>query len=66
MIYSFKPSLGLANGRAKFEAKRRGMFMVAGSDSHFSDTVGLGVTEIVPSIEGVIILIWLAWYLILT
>lgn len=45
-VYNSKHLFGLANGRAKFEARRRGMSMVAGSDSHFADTVGLGVTEI--------------------
>jgi predicted metal-dependent phosphoesterase TrpH len=45
-VYNSKHLFGLANGRAKFEAQRRGMTMVAGSDSHFAETVGLGVTEI--------------------
>jgi predicted metal-dependent phosphoesterase TrpH len=45
-VYNSKHLFGLANGRAKFEAGRRGMTMVAGSDSHFAETVGLGVTEI--------------------
>ena len=31
-----KHLVGLADGRAKFEAKRRGMSMVVGSDSHFA------------------------------
>jgi len=35
-VYNSKHRFGLANGRAKFEAKRRGMSMVAGSDSHFT------------------------------
>ncbi len=45
-VYNSKHLFGLANGRAKFEASRRRMTMVAGSDSHFAETVGLGVTEI--------------------
>jgi predicted metal-dependent phosphoesterase TrpH len=45
-VYNSKHLFGLANGRAKLEAGRRGMTMVAGSDSHFAETVGLGVTEI--------------------
>lgn len=54
-VYNSKHLFGLANGRAKFEAKRRGMSMVAGSDSHFSDTVGLGVTEIeAEDVDGVL------------
>ncbi|MGD0952713.1 MAG: PHP domain-containing protein [Methanotrichaceae archaeon] len=54
-VYNSKHLFGLANGRAKFEAKRRGMSMVAGSDSHFSDTVGLGVTEIeADNVDGVL------------
>jgi predicted metal-dependent phosphoesterase TrpH len=55
MIYSIKHLFGLANDRAKFEAKRRGMSIVAGSDSHFADTVGLGVTEIdAEDVDGVL------------
>jgi len=54
-VYNSKHLFGLANGRAKFEAKRRGMSMVAGSDSHFADTVGLGVTEIeADNVDGVL------------
>jgi len=54
-VYNSKHLFGLANGRAKFEAKRRGMSMVAGSDSHFADTVGLGVTEIeAEDMDGVL------------
>jgi hypothetical protein len=54
-VYNSKHLFGLANGRAKFEAKRRGMPMVAGSDSHFADTVGLGVTEIeADNVDGVL------------
>jgi predicted metal-dependent phosphoesterase TrpH len=45
-VYNSKHLFGLANGRAKLEAKRRGMSMVAGSDSHFAETVGMGVTDI--------------------
>ena len=54
-VYNSKHLFGLANGRAKFEAKRRRMSMVAGSDSHFADTVGLGVTEIeAEDVDGVL------------
>lgn len=45
-VYNSKHLFGLANGRARFEAKRCGMSMVAGSDSHFVDTIGLRVKEI--------------------
>ncbi|NMB85145.1 MAG: hypothetical protein A4E44_01323 [Methanosaeta sp. PtaB.Bin018] len=44
-VYNSKHLFGLANGRAWVEARRRHMPMVAGSDSHFAETVGLGVTE---------------------
>ena len=54
-VYNSKHLFGLANGRAKLEARRRGMSMVAGSDSHFADTVGLGVTEIdAEDVDGVL------------
>lgn len=54
-VYNSKHLFGLANGRAKFEARRRRMSMVAGSDSHFADTVGLGVTEIdAEDVDGVL------------
>lgn len=45
-VYNSKHLFGLANGRAWVEARRRHMPMVAGSDSHFAETVGLGVTEL--------------------
>jgi predicted metal-dependent phosphoesterase TrpH len=45
-VYNSKHLFGLENGRAKLEAGRRGMTMVAGSDSHLLKTMGLGVTEI--------------------
>lgn len=45
-VYNSKHLFGLANGRAWIEARRRHMPMVAGSDSHYAETVGLGVTEI--------------------
>ena len=45
-VYNSKHLFGLANGRARIEARMRGIPMVAGSDSHFAETVGLGVTEI--------------------
>jgi predicted metal-dependent phosphoesterase TrpH len=54
-VYNSKHLFGLANGRAKLEASRRGMTMVAGSDSHFAETVGLGVTEIeADDVDGVL------------
>jgi predicted metal-dependent phosphoesterase TrpH len=54
-VYNSKHLFGLANGRAKLEARRRGMTMVAGSDSHFAETVGLGVTEIeAEDVDGVL------------
>ncbi|NPV62610.1 MAG: PHP domain-containing protein [Methanotrichaceae archaeon] len=45
-VYNSKHLFGIANARARLEASRRNMPMVAGSDSHFAATVGLGVTEI--------------------
>lgn len=54
-VYNSKHLFGLANGRARFEAWRRRMPMVAGSDSHFIETVGLGMTEIeAEEAEGVL------------
>jgi predicted metal-dependent phosphoesterase TrpH len=54
-VYNSKHLFGLANGRAKIEARRRGMTMVAGSDSHYAETVGLGVTEIeAEDVDGVL------------
>jgi hypothetical protein len=45
-VYNSKHLFGIANARARREALRRGLPMVAGSDSHFAATVGLGVTDI--------------------
>ena len=45
-VYNSKHLFGIANARARRGAKKRGLPMVAGSDSHFAATVGLGVTEI--------------------
>jgi predicted metal-dependent phosphoesterase TrpH len=45
-VYNSKHLFGIANARARREARRRGLPMVAGSDSHFAATVGLGVTDI--------------------
>ncbi|HEX7445644.1 MAG TPA: PHP domain-containing protein [Methanothrix sp.] len=45
-VYNSKHLFGIANARARREAQRRGLPMVAGSDSHFAATVGLGVTDI--------------------
>ena len=54
-VYNSKHLFGLANGRARIEARRRGIPMVAGSDSHFAETVGLGVTEIeAEDVDGVL------------
>jgi predicted metal-dependent phosphoesterase TrpH len=54
-VYNSKHIFGLANARARIEAGRRKIPMVAGSDSHFAETVGLGVTEIeAEDAEGVL------------
>lgn len=45
-VYNSKHLFGIANARALIGAKRRHLPAVAGSDSHFAATVGLGVTEI--------------------
>lgn len=45
-VYNSKHLFGIANARALIEAKKRHLPTVAGSDSHFAATVGLGVTEI--------------------
>lgn len=45
-VYNSKHLFGIANARARLGAKRRRLPMVAGSDSHFAVTVGLGVTRI--------------------
>ena len=45
-VCNSKHLLGIANARARLGAKKLGLPMVAGSDSHFAATVGLGVTEI--------------------
>ncbi len=45
-VYNSKHLFGIANARAMIGAKRRHLPAVAGSDSHFAATVGLGVTEI--------------------
>ena len=45
-VYNSKHLFGIANARARRNAKKRDLPMVAGSDSHFAATVGLGVTEI--------------------
>lgn len=45
-VYNSKHLFGIANARARMGAKRRRLPMVAGSDSHFAATVGLGVTRI--------------------
>ncbi len=45
-VYNSKHLFGIANARARLGAMRRKLPMVAGSDSHFAETVGLGVTRI--------------------
>lgn len=45
-VYNSKHIFGIANAWAKRQAQKRGLPMVAGSDSHIANTVGLGVTEI--------------------
>ena len=45
-VYNSKHLFGIANARARMGARRRHLPMVAGSDSHFAATVGLGVTDI--------------------
>jgi len=45
-VYNSKHLFGIANARARRGAMKRHLPMVAGSDSHFAATVGLGVTEI--------------------
>ncbi|MDD4162064.1 MAG: PHP-associated domain-containing protein, partial [Methanothrix sp.] len=45
-VYNSKHIFGIANARARRGAKKLHLPMVAGSDSHFAATVGLGVTEI--------------------
>jgi predicted metal-dependent phosphoesterase TrpH len=54
-VYNSKHLFGIANARAKVEAKARRMSMVAGSDSHYVETVGMGVTGIdAESLDDVI------------
>lgn len=45
-VYNSKHLFGIANARARLGASRQHLPMVAGSDSHFAATVGLGVTGI--------------------
>ncbi|MDD1741880.1 MAG: PHP domain-containing protein [Methanotrichaceae archaeon] len=45
-VFNSKHIFGIANARAKLVARRRGLPMVAGSDSHYAQTIGLGVTLI--------------------
>ncbi len=45
-VFNSRHFIGLANGLAYWQARRRGLPMVAGSDSHVRETVGLGVTEV--------------------
>lgn len=48
-VYNSKHLFGIANARARMGARHRHLPMVAGSDSHFAATVGLGVTDIQAS-----------------
>ncbi|MDH7597408.1 MAG: PHP domain-containing protein [Methanothrix sp.] len=43
-VCNSKYILGLSNLRAKLEARRQCIPMVAGSDAHLAETVGLGIT----------------------
>jgi predicted metal-dependent phosphoesterase TrpH len=45
-VYNSKHLFGIANARARMGARRKHLPMVAGSDSHFAATVGLGVTDL--------------------
>jgi predicted metal-dependent phosphoesterase TrpH len=45
-VYNSKHLFGIANARARLAARRHGLPMIAGSDSHYAKTVGLGVTRI--------------------
>jgi len=45
-VYNSKHLFGIANARARMGARRQQLPVVAGSDSHFAATVGLGVTRI--------------------
>ncbi|MCJ7445503.1 MAG: PHP domain-containing protein, partial [Methanotrichaceae archaeon] len=45
-VFNSKHIFGIANARARMNAQHRGLPMVGGSDSHFAETVGLGVTVI--------------------
>jgi len=54
-VYNSKHIFGIANTRARLIAERRMLPMVAGSDSHYAETVGLGITWIeAGDAEGVI------------
>jgi len=54
-VYNSKHIFGIANARARVIAGRRMLPMVAGSDSHYAETVGLGVTWIeTEDADGVI------------
>ena len=48
-VYNSKHLFGIANARARMGARHRHLPMVAGSDSHYAATVGLGVTDIQAS-----------------
>ncbi|MGB9902256.1 CehA/McbA family metallohydrolase [Methanothrix sp.] len=43
-VCNSKYILGISNLRARLEARRRCISMVAGSDAHLAETVGLGIT----------------------
>lgn len=50
-VCNSKYILGISNLRARLEARRRCIPMVAGSDAHLAETVGLGVTILNASNE---------------
>ncbi len=45
-VCNSKYIVGISNLRARYEAERRGISIVAGSDSHMIETVGLGITHL--------------------
>ncbi|NYT01294.1 MAG: PHP domain-containing protein [Methanosarcinales archaeon] len=51
-VFNSRYILGLSNVRARREATSRGLPMVAGSDSHMLETVGLGVTVVNADSSG--------------
>lgn len=43
-VYNSRYITGVSNALARLQAKRKNLPMIAGSDSHFAETVGLGIT----------------------